>query len=158
MKKLLTVLVLLFSGSAWGGDIQDGKAAYDINEYAKAMQKFKTAAKVGDAVAQTYIGIMYEHGQGVVQDYVEAVRWYKLAAAQGERHAQAYLGLMYHKGDGVAKDYLRAHMWYNLAAVGGVKSAGELRDLFVTIMPEQQIAQAQQMARDCQARNFKNCD
>lgn len=39
----------------------------------------------GGCPAQTNIGLMYAHGQGVKQNYGEAVKWYRLAAAQGMR-------------------------------------------------------------------------
>jgi TPR repeat protein len=101
---------------------------------------------------------MYDEGQGVAQDYKEAVRWYKLAAAQGNAKAQFNLGISYAKGEGVAQDYLRAHMWLNLAAIGGDADAVKSRDITARKMTPQQIAEAQKLARECQARNFKNCD
>jgi TPR repeat protein len=86
------------------------------------------------------------------------VRWYKLAAAQGNAKAQFNLGISYAKGEGVAQDYLRAHMWLNLAAIGGDADAVKSRDITARKMTPQQIAEAQKLARECQARNFKNCD
>jgi uncharacterized protein len=49
-------------------------------------------------------------------------------------------------------------MWFNLAAAGGYLSAQENRDLVAKRMTQQQVAEAQKLARECQARNFKNCD
>jgi len=80
------------------------------------------------------------------------------AAAQGDTSAQFNLANMLRLGQGVAQDFIRAHMWYNLAAVSGNKNAVELRDLTAARMTPQQIAQAQQLARECAARNFKKCD
>lgn len=65
---------------------------------------------------------------------------------------------MYSNGQGVVQDYMRAHMWYNLAAVTGDTVPVENRDLVAAKMTTQQIAEAQKLARECQARNFKNCD
>jgi len=65
---------------------------------------------------------------------------------------------MFDNGQGVAQDFTRAHMWYNLAAVSGDKGAVKNRDLTAARMTPQQIAQAQQLARECTARNFQNCD
>jgi hypothetical protein len=81
-----------------------------------------------------------------------------LAAAQGRASAQFNLGLMFSNGQGVAQDFTRAHMWYNLAAVSGDKDAVKNRDLTAARMTPKQIAQAQQLARECTARNFQNCD
>ncbi len=49
-------------------------------------------------------------------------------------------------------------MWFNLAAAMGHSTAVRGRDLVAKQMKPQQIAEAQKLARECQARNFKNCD
>ena len=51
-----------------------------------------------------------------------------------------------------------AHMWVNLAAVKGDSDAVKNRDIAATKMTQQQVVEAQKLARECQARNFKNCD
>ena len=124
---------------------------------AEAVKWFRLAAAQGNANAQHNLGVMYAQGQGVVQDYVEAVKWYRLAAAQGNANAQYNLGLMYGKGQGVPMDDVRAHMWFNLAAVTGNADAVKNRDIAAKNMTPQQMAEAQKLARECQARNFKNC-
>jgi hypothetical protein len=101
---------------------------------------------------------MYYNGQGVLQNYSEALRLYKLAAEQQNVQAQSNIGLMYAKGNGLMQDYVRAHMWFNLAAVSGDEIIVKNRDIISTQMTTQQIAEAQKLARECQARNFKNCD
>jgi uncharacterized protein len=103
------------------------------------------------------LGDMYYFGRGVTQDYGEAVKWYKLAAAQGDASAQYNFGLMYANGQGVAQDYVIAHMWFNLAAVSGEVYAVKNRDIIATKMTQQQLADAQKLARECAARNYKGC-
>ena len=49
-------------------------------------------------------------------------------------------------------------MWYNLAAVTGHAIAVKGRDIVANRMTPQQVAEAQKLARECQERNFKNCD
>jgi TPR repeat protein len=122
------------------------------------MRWWRLAAVQGGSEAQLYLGVMYDNGQGVVQDYAEAVRWYKLAAARGKANAQTNLGIMYGKGQGVVQDYVRAHMWWNLAAVTGNAKAVKNRDIVAKKMTPQQVAGAQKLSSECQARNFKNCD
>jgi len=155
---LSLVIALMFTGAVQAGDYEDGKAAYDRKDYIVALARWRWAAEQGSASAQFSLGFMYDKGQGVVQDYAEAVRWYKLAAAQGNTQAQLNLGASYGKGEGVAQDYLRAHMWLNLAAVGGDELSIKNRDIIAAKMTPQQIAEAQKLARECQARKFKNCD
>lgn len=66
---------------------------------------------------------------------------------------------MYANGQGVAQDYVRAHMWFNLGAISGDSAdAASNRDIVAARMTPAQIAEAQAMARKCQASNFKQCD
>jgi TPR repeat protein len=65
---------------------------------------------------------------------------------------------MYGLGQGVAQDYVRAHMWFNIAATAGDKDSVKNRDIAASKMTPQQIEQAQRMARECMASNFKKCD
>ena len=76
--------------------------------------------------------------------------------------AQYNLGLMYANGQGVTKDYIRAHMWYNLSSSAGyayedLMGAAKNRDLLAEKMTPRQIEKAQDMARACEAKNFKGC-
>ncbi len=158
MKKLFLTLLIAIAGVAFADDFLDGVAAYGKGNYVQALAKFRLAAAQGRAGAQVILGFMYSKGRGVAQDYAEAVRWYRLAAAQGLASAQFGLGAMYGNGQGVAQDYVRAHLWSNLAAAQGRADAVKNRDIVAKRMTSQQIAEAQKLARECQARNFKNCD
>ena len=129
-----------------------------VQDYAEAVRWYKLAAAQGLASAQYNLALKYDNGQGVVQDYAEAVRWYKLAAAQGDVKAQYNLGVKYATGLGVLQNNVQAHMWFNIAAVKGDKAAVKNREFFENKMTAEQIAQAQKLAKECQARNYKNCD
>jgi TPR repeat protein len=100
---------------------------------------------------------MYGQGKGAKQDYVEAVKYWRLASAQGYARAQFNLGNMYGKGKGVKQDYVTAHMWYDLAAAQGNSYAVNGRYITAKVMTQQQIAQAQKLARECLARKYKGC-
>lgn len=91
-------------------------------------------------------------------DYANAAQIYRALASQGDAFSQAKLGYMYANGQGVVQDNVRAHMWSNLSAVSGYALAATNRETFAMQMKPWEIAQAQQMARDCQQRNFKGCD
>ena len=158
MRYIIAALFALVFTTALAGDLEDGVAAYDRKDYATALTKWRLVAQQGNRDAQTFIGAMYYEGKGVAQDYKEAMRWYKLASQQGEPLAQFSLGVMYYKGTGVVQDYVRAHMWFNIAAVGGDSDTAKKRDALASKLTPQQIEQAQKLARECQARNFKNCD
>ena len=160
LKRFTTLLIVLsISASAvWAGDVEDADAALLKKDYVTALKKYKSAAGKNDAYAQAQVGAFYSEGLGVVQDYAEAARWFKLAAAQGYAIAQYNLGLMYGKGRGVAQNYIQAHMWFNIAAANGNKNAVKNRDFVASIMTNAQIAQAQKLAKECQVRNYRNCD
>ena len=119
---LATVLALAFTPLA-AQDLQKGAAAYTAGDYSTAIQELTPLAEAGDALAQTFLGNMYETGQGVPQDYAEAVRWYRLTAEQGVAMGQYNLGFMYRQGQGVPQDYAEAIRWYRLAADQGDANA-----------------------------------
>lgn len=81
-----------------------------------------------------------------------------MAASQGDPFAQHNLGLMYEEGSGTAQDYIRSHMWSNLSAAQGDKDAVVNRNNVAKLMTPQQIAEAQQLASACLAKNLVNCD
>ena len=194
MRRLIIIFVLVFAHNALAGDFEDGAAAYEREDYATAIVKFRSSAQQGNAIAQNNLGFMYEKGLGVAQDYAEAMRWYQLAAKKGYAGAQHKLGVIYYKGEGVAQDYkeavrwfrlaaqqknadarfnlglmyglgqgvsqdyVRAHMWFNISAISGDKESVMNRDIAASKMTPQQVEQAQRMARECMASNFKKCD
>ncbi len=66
--------------------------------------------------------------------------------------------MMYHKGEGVARNPVRALAWFTLAAAHGDTDAkAKLRDVSKTMTPEE-ISQAQEMARACEASDYRNCE
>ena len=124
--KLLKIIFLgsLLTGvnSAWA-NLDDAVQAYLRAEFNKAAMLLRPVAEQGDAQAQTYMGLLYEKGDGVPQDYVEAVKWFRLAAEQGKADAQYYLGNMYRNGNGVPQDEAEAVIWYRKAAEQGKSAA-----------------------------------
>ncbi|MGA3118666.1 MAG: retroviral-like aspartic protease family protein [Syntrophobacteraceae bacterium] len=118
--KLVLVVALLigFVPLAHAG-FDEGKAAYDRGDYAKAYKEFKPLADQGNASAQCSLARMYYFGQGVPHDLAEAAKWYRKAAEQGSADAQIKLGRMYEMDYGVPKDNSEAVRWYRKAAEQG---------------------------------------
>ena len=77
----------------------------------------------GNAEARYNLGVIYEQGDGVLQNCVEAVRWYHLAAEQGYAAAQSNLGAMYDRGECVPQNYREALRWYRKAVDQGNATA-----------------------------------
>ena len=106
------------------------------------------AAQGGNAAAQIAYAMACSSGRGVKQDVKEGAKWMRLAADQGNAAAQAQLGLLYLEGRGVPQDYLQAHLWSNLAASEGDAEAAKTRERAAAIMSREQVAQAQELARN----------
>ncbi len=162
---VLIFSLLLMTGSTksvWADEFGDATAAYSRGEYATAIRLFRPLAEQGNARAQNFLGIMYQNGQGVVQDYKNAAMMYSLAAQQGYAWAQNLLGFMYAEGEGISQDYVRAHMWIDLSASNLTGEDREIalknRALIATKMTPAQLAQAQELAKACQASNYRNCE
>ena len=116
-------------------------------EFTTALQLFTDLANRGMAEAQINLGMMFESGQGVLQNFDEAIKWYQLAASQGLTKAQEKLNLLVSKaaaaqvnfglgvafenGQGVPQDIMEAIRWYQLAADQGLIKAQEKLNLLL---------------------------
>ena len=112
-------MILLTSGAAVSQDYDAGNAAYARGDYAAALSEWIPLAEKGDQRAQNALGILYELGQGVVQNYRESLRWRRLAADQGNPGAQYSVGDAYEEGTLIIQDYTEAMRWYRLSAEQG---------------------------------------
>lgn len=126
-------------------------------DYAQARQWYEKAVAQGNANAQANLGTLYLNGQGVPQDYALARQWYAKAIAQGNADAQFYLGWMYAYGQGIPQDLVQAYLWLSVAAAQNNKVAAQERDKIVIKMTPAQLADAQRLTQQCQARQFKAC-
>ena len=157
MISIIAALIFGSIGALLAADFDAGLAALHKGDYAAAFREWTPLAERGDAVAQFNLALMYYRGQGVRQDDKTALRWFRLAAEQGHAEAQLVLGAMYYGGYGVSQDYITAHMWANIAAVNGSEMAPELRNAIAKEMTPAQIHAAQKRAKDCVAKNYKDC-
>lgn len=99
---------------------ENGKAAFDREDYATALSIFQPLAEQENAEAQSDLGNMYAFGWGVTQNYQVAERWYLLAAGQGHLDSQLSLASMYEHGQqGVPQNDAEAMRWLRLAAAQG---------------------------------------
>ena len=121
-------------------------------DFALAAEWYRKAADQGHAVAQAFLAALHYNGEGVPKDFALAAEWYRKAADQGHAGAQRMLGLQYFQGLGVPSDYVSAYAWSNLAAAQGDELAREGRDYVQSIMTSNQIAEAQSLSRQIEAR------
>jgi len=64
---------------------------------------------------------------------------------------------MHYTGKGVTQDYTRAYMWFSISASQGHEKAAQNRDIVQGMMTFAQVAEAQRLARECVAKNYKGC-
>lgn len=105
------------------GTHADGLVALDVGISDVALITVCKAAEQGNALAQTLLGDIHRHGNGVPQDYHQAARWYRKAAEQGLAEAQFNLGNLYRHGKGVPPDHEKAVSWYRKAGEQGLAEA-----------------------------------
>ena len=129
-----------------------------IQDYKTALKWFRLSASNGNDVAQFVMGLKYYEGRsGLIKDYKTAFKWYKLSAEQGYSSAQNSLGRLYLNGHGVLRDNIYSHMWFNISASSGNENAISNRDLVEEKMTFSDISKAQNLARECVAKNYKDC-
>ena len=103
------LLAAIGGGTALADNLQDGKAAFQKEQYTQALELLTPYAKQGNAEAAFLLGEMYgprswgqqgENRNGVEQDNKQAIYWWTEAAKAGHAEAQLKLGwwLMYGKG------------------------------------------------------------
>ena len=141
-------VAILLSVNAIAGALDDGMAAYKQGNYAEAFRLLQPLAGQGEAAAQEALGVMYAEGRGVEKNEAEAIRLFRRAAGQGNVRGQYNLGAAYVNGLGVPKDYVLGQMWFILAAAQGFEPSRSARDRLTPYMTSDQIAEAQQLARE----------
>lgn len=112
-----------FANKSDAVSVEVAKELIDQERYDEALPIVKQLAEEGNAVAQRYLGYMYDAGYGVKQNFVISADWYRKAAEHGDASAQLNLGAMYVDGEGVEQNYSLAFEWYKKAAEQGLKAA-----------------------------------
>ena len=91
MKKLLVCILFVFLGTNVSAqDYNKGLEAAQAGDYTIALKEWKPLAEQGHANAQKNLGVMYEFGNGVLQDNLTAHMWYNIASANGHKKAGEY--------------------------------------------------------------------
>jgi TPR repeat protein len=128
---------------AYGALVNQGLAAYNAKDYAKAFELWKKAADAGNADAMNNVGFCYENGQGVPQDKAKALEWYKrLEAVDSERGKKAIANLQKPSNQSSAlvdqglasfnaKDYAKAvELWKKAADMGNEVATRNLGECY----------------------------
>lgn len=155
------LLAMCFIGEPASADsFDDAAAAYANGDYDTAFKFYREAAARPIPSAHYIMGVMYWEGHGVEKDTREAIRWFKKAADGGNGDAQLELAIRYAMGEGVPQDTVIAHMWFNLAATSKYPEIADKgkqgRSMEAAKMTQEQIAEAQRMAREWVAAHPQN--
>ena len=124
MKKKYTIavliLILLFSCGKKDKKSQNSQSRPNIeNRQDDKLKELIKKAEKGDISAQTELGEMYLHGNGVKTDYKKSMEWSKKASEKGSYRAMTNIGILYLDGLGVEKDYKKAFDSFSKATDGG---------------------------------------
>lgn len=90
--------------SLWAQSPQEGLAAKQAGDMAKALQIFEALAAKQDVRAMNTLGLWYHQGEGVKADPVKAYDWYLKAAELGDGDGWNNLGVLFRDGLGVKQD------------------------------------------------------
>ena len=123
----------------------------------KTEKWYSLASEQGYVPAKWRLAMLYYHGSGVTQDYQKAADLYHSAAKQGDVYSQKALGIMYSEGSVVPKDNIIAYSWFHVASKNGFKLAKKFQNDIKNEMTPEEIAIAQNMAKECVNSNYTTC-
>jgi len=103
---------------------EEGKSYYfgtkgKSQDFSKALELFDKSAKMMNAEAFYWIGIMYEKGKAVPKNFNIAFKYFKEAACLGYSWGYNKQGQFYQNGDGVEKDEEKSYEMFSLACKHG---------------------------------------
>lgn len=127
-----------------GAEGAAGWTAFEAGDYAAAEREWRPLALDGNRQAQLAMGLLAD----LLDRAWEPMVWYRKAAKQGDSTAQVLLGMEYLESPYANSDPVRAYYWFARAAESGHPNAAKLRDELGTGMTPEQVAAAEDMARD----------
>lgn len=84
---ILSLTLAFGAGSVLAQDFEKGLAAYNAGDYATALKEWRWMAEEGNVGAQFNLGVMYEKGEGVLEDNIRVHMWYNIASANSHKKA-----------------------------------------------------------------------
>ena len=118
----------------------------------KAFQYFLLPAAAGSAVAQNFIGVMYQDGFGVDKDAGLAFTYFQQAAENGDSKAQGNLAHLYASGSGVPRDLVQAYKWFSLSLLSGGGSSVAVQEIKGNLTPAE-ISQGDKLVKEFQEKH-----
>jgi tetratricopeptide (TPR) repeat protein len=110
----------------------EGMAFYRQGNYAAAGPLFEQACRGGNMDGCTFLGWLYQNGNGVTQDYAQARSYYQKACDGKDLDGCRNLGVLFEYGWGAGVDYEQARSLYQMACDGrNAEGCGRLGDLYL---------------------------
>lgn len=94
-----------------------------LQNYEQAFKYFKKAAESEIPAAFSWLGQMYNEGNGVAKNHSEALKYFQKAIDYGDNSACYELGLLYHHGENIRTDFDKAFKNIKKAAENGNENA-----------------------------------
>ena len=118
------------------------------------MSLLQTAVDQGHVPAMHALGEIRYYAE---KDFIAASTLFLQAAQNGHADSMFFLANMHMNGEWVAQDAIKAYMWAELSVMLGNNNGDLLRTQIAEELSANDIFQAEGMARQCQARQFKDC-
>ena len=103
--------------------VKQGNAALETKDFAKAVDFFDKAAKLGHPEARLNLGIIYAEGLAGTADYEKAFNLLSNEDIIVSPIAKYYVGLLYYTGKGAHQDFKQAGQYLQASAQAGCKPA-----------------------------------
>lgn len=123
IRTLIFLLLSSFSTLSHSNDLELGIYELNRGEFHAAIEQFRPLVAEGYAPAQYQMGIVYQHGYGVIKNGMKALELFELSANQNYSDAQFELALIYSEGKLVQQDLKKAYQLTHKAAKKGLASA-----------------------------------
>jgi uncharacterized protein len=172
-----TLMGLAFVGvSGWFVDVQWRRARADVTRYREGtepgrvvfgapdpafLQGLQQECEAGQAGACTFLGQMYQFGQGVPIELPRALENYRKGCERSFAAACSSVGAMYEKGEGVGADAPAALVFYERGCSGGYAEAcrniGTLWQRGTSGVPRDLVKTVAALGRACEVGDGWSC-
>lgn len=122
----LYAVVFIFGipvASASSERLSDAVGVYLTQSAEAALPEFRALAADGNALAHTFIGIIYATGQGSARDLQMALHWWRRAGELGSRDAVAEIVDLYREGNRQLMTQQETRFWLSRGAEIGITEA-----------------------------------
>lgn len=120
MKKLILVLLMVWSVGLSADSISRGLHAYKSGDYKAAIRDWESACSDGEMDGCYNLAYMYATGKGVLHNEKKAASLYTKACDRGDLQACSNLGALYENGvGGIKRDYYKSSRLYAKSCNGG---------------------------------------